>query len=1010
MKFGTGICVFAALATLANAGPRVRAAQHASLSLEASSPTSRRGTALWLKSHESKPKCHDRKVVDSNDDKFALCPATCPLYADDRGDEIDCNFECVEATRDACIKVNPKEPIPDRDMGICRACLVDGCLTCDSDGYETCATCQSGYTLVDGKCQGQNTYYWYAAGAFFGSIFIFQCTYMVELFRRPIVNQDGVNEALRARSLAKPRMPKDSKGERPLWPIFTNLTKELVCGVGTQLHFNFMACVIVWALAVALGWALLAYFVDDALFILGTRRAKTARQNCILVAWGFETQHRLMWTKVNFMIVLYIATFLLCIALGAYQLRKFQKVDFANSTHKDFAARIRNLPNLDGSQRVEEELKTRIQNVTGQKVVNVSVCWDFVEHEDELMSFIDCKLSQREAELHPELHPPPAHGAGAPAEPQSWFARKEREMIPLVVEANKVVAKGEATAAAPPPPPPRAGFFGPRGFGIYESLLHRRGVEAPSEEITEVKEVDVEGILKSIKTCPDAYAVFETEAARDAAVEAASGGIEFRGKEITLNASRVEPQSVQWPNCANTDLWFKAKRIGVGVGIIGLGLLLWVVAFYIPYAWFSLTFNYSYGREPGLVAAITFSMVVVAGNLLMYQVCSFTAINARFIYIDDREVCYMLCYCFACVFNVVLDLCCTYQVAYKINVGLRQKTHDGHLLRNVDTFAGRFESYAMQRLLANNLWAYAFPATFLIGFLGEPIGTLYVPYKVVCQVIGSQPNIKGYMAEQLAYTAIVGTEYQLARYSDVLLNVMIAVLIFFFPGGFNIQMFGALGVCHIIIYALDHYKVLRCIKAVEYAGKNVDWCAQWILSIPTALLLACFVFKANCEPGYYCLDDTQTVKYCSLAFFAHMLLHTFCLLYVVPAFGSPAPPDRAETTTYKSVNERLACSWFSTNPIYCLRSQYIYKHNPPCVYFQPGKEHLMHVNAKEGFFFHDDAADAEDYQADLVDHKALASELKAATLPGAEGETKPPPTLEHEDQKKRVKLIQAALK
>ena len=104
------------------------------------------------------------------------------------------------------------------------------------------------------------------------------------------------------------------------------------------------------------------------------------------------------------------------------------------------------------------------------------------------------------------------------------------------------------------------------------------------------------------------------------------------------------------------------------------GLALWVVAFYLPYAWFTLTFNYSYGQdgltlfvvvlvfyvtgsrrsvavahlhestecrqkpwhqsgvkhqappsnnhgnreEPGFVAGMTFSMVVVAGNALMY--------------------------------------------------------------------------------------------------------------------------------------------------------------------------------------------------------------------------------------------------------------------------------------------------------------------------------------------------------------------------------------------------------
>ena len=41
------------------------------------------------------------------------------------------------------------------------------------------------------------------------------------------------------------------------------------------------------------------------------------------------------------------------------------------------------------------------------------------------------------------------------------------------------------------------------------------------------------------------------------------------------------------------------------------------------------------------------------------------------------EVCYMLLYCFACVFNVALDLITTYMVAYRINVGLRMKTYDG---------------------------------------------------------------------------------------------------------------------------------------------------------------------------------------------------------------------------------------------------------------------------------------------------------------------------------------------
>ena len=39
----------------------------------------------------------------------------------------------------------------------------------------------------------------------------------------------------------------------------------------------------VWALAIGLAWLVLALSVDDALLILGTRRAKTARQRPVAV-------------------------------------------------------------------------------------------------------------------------------------------------------------------------------------------------------------------------------------------------------------------------------------------------------------------------------------------------------------------------------------------------------------------------------------------------------------------------------------------------------------------------------------------------------------------------------------------------------------------------------------------------------------------------------------------------------------------------------------------------------
>ena len=90
------------------------------------------------------------------------------------------------------------------------------------------------------------------------------------------------------------------------------------------------------------------------------------------------------------------------------------------------------------------------------------------------------------------------------------------------------------------------------------------------DKVAGVKEADIPGMLKSIGSCPDAYAVFEAKTARKAAVDASaqSGGIEFKGKTISLNASRLEPPSGQWPNRANTDLWFMAKRISWDLALL----------------------------------------------------------------------------------------------------------------------------------------------------------------------------------------------------------------------------------------------------------------------------------------------------------------------------------------------------------------------------------------------------------------------------------------------------------
>jgi len=58
------------------------------------------------------------------------------------------------------------------------------------------------------------------------------------------------------------------------------------------------------------------------------------------------------------------------------------------------------------------------------------------------------------------------------------------------------------------------------------------------------------------------------------------------------------------------------------------------------------------------------------------------------------------------------------------------------------------------------------------------------------------------------------------------------------------------------------------------------------------------------------------------------------------------------------VNEELACSWFTANPVHCLRSKFVHKHEPHASFWVSGKEHLQNLNPDINCYFADDEAEA----------------------------------------------------
>jgi hypothetical protein len=283
-------------------------------------------------------------------------------------------------------------------------------------------------------------------------------------------------------------------------------------------------------------------------------------------------------------------------------------------------------------------------------------------------------------------------------------------------------------------------------------------------------------------------------------------------------------------------------------------------------------------------------------------------------------------------------------------------TADGRLLGELKSYQEIFESYPMQRALGRRIFAYCFPSTFFLPFVFEPIFAIYVPYHLMKMMLGRHRGVRGREAEK---TLQFFTPMDLARYGDLTLNIVLTSLIFFFPAGEMLKLFLALIISHFFIYCYDKYRVLRAVPGFCFAGNSAEHCAQAILALPCGFVLAALVFKGNClEMAPYCLHEKNLAVACLSAFVLHVTVHWLLLKFMVPKFLRPEK-DPAEKA-YSETARDTPCTWFSANPVHCLRSKYIYEHDPPCCYFVRGQEHLMRQNKQTASYFEDRCKDGEE--------------------------------------------------
>lgn len=842
----------------------------------------------------------------------ATCPQQCPFYVQAQSSKDFCTAMCVEAKQ--CALYNPSTPVADPALGSCREASLDGCEEASKQDPDRCVECWAGYSLnTRGHCVARFNGLQWMGIVIVGLVFLVVIVYAIELNLRPVTNTAGLKQALTNRAAQKNRMPNLDGTGRQLWPLTTNLCHSAVGGPSLTLHFRFQAVVILWAVVIFVSWVILAVSVDSDLLILGRRPFGNAYKNCVLVFWGSMTQQKLMWAKTLFLVFVYAGSFFGALIYGVVQLRFWQFKDETNDTMKDFAIHISGLPSFTGEDKIEEELQGCIAGASGQNIVGVSICWD-----------LDGQLDLVTDAVVEHVH--------------------KRHILERAESQNVDAVDTEESAL-----PHKMGVLRRSVFKLEQLIFH-------SDDSDESSNETMLNTLHAMKGSSEAFAVFETEQVRDLVVKKLSQGFEFRGSKLMVRKAENEPGSVLWGNFRDVDLWTMCMRLVRGALFILLGVAVWGGVFYAPYAWSIMTFNYTGGQQPGFIYSLIFSLVVCVGNLIMYEICSRVSDSIGFRSKGRREACYTVLYLVAVALNILLDIATTYYMAYEIIINLHFRSVDGRPLQEIPYFMEKFHTYAMQRMLGQNMYEYAQPATFLVPFVLEPIGTVYVLMRICVLVVRTHPELKPWVASSW----LAPLELDLGRYADILVNVALAVLMLFFPGGYTHKIFFWLAVSSIWIYLYDHYRILRVVPATDYTTYLVEYCAQASFAPICGLMLSCLVLKSYCDENRSC-SKPEVGLLCVYAFIGHTILHILLLRFVVPLFGRRSEHDhRPDAKTYREVAKTVPGNWFTVNPTHCLRSKLIYRHSPPCTYFHPGAEKYMRVNESIGCFYTEGGTEWED--------------------------------------------------
>lgn len=866
--------------------------------------------------------CHALRHASTIEDN-ETCPDRCRYFAEDASTPFPCVFKCVTANEcgKAWADTREVEAIPGEDL-YCRACEIRGCKECHAT-LEECIECKTEFGFELNQLGGcdlntpgvEKTLLKLLLGmSLVGMIWYFSLTCC-----RKWSNLKEEELALEFRTATKLLQGsvhyyqdlnkelgeiKEAPTERKLLPLSTSLMATPVAGPGSPLYFRFLVFIIFLLTWTYITWIVIA---TKDLQQLGLDSESEPRLACKasyqgVLAWGEGRK-----ASVNFLIATYVSWFLFIVVFAIWQKRSFNRFSEDCVQMSDFTLLIQGLPAMSGELPCEQILADHIAEATGQKVIGVSIGWDY--------------------------------GAIGDA------ARILEILEDLEDDLNREQSGLEPTPQAPYEPP----FF---VFRIIDWLIFDLAFGIPTTPRPDIH-YDMEEAKKVATSCRSSefgFVIFESEEARDKALEVKEISFRFFSK-LQLSIPDEEPSGVRWFDFAisRSQIPFRCVKYF----LIVLGTVCVQTAWFLPYALWAASIEVAEGgKDPtGFVHQMALILVTFS-NFTVFLVCQWAAEKAGFVMQSDVHHFYMIMYIWSTLANFVLDVVCEFVIAYQLAVENNVRNWVGTPIEQLNYYE-MVTTYSMSRRLGEKFQEWMFPPLFLLPFLLEPIFLGWLFFHLQRRAVRVFPHLRGRDAQvALSICGAMDT----GRYADFVLNISAAMLILFTPGGFYSYVWVACILSLLYMLLADRYRVLRYVPAFTFNRPALDESAQGLLALPLGIIAMACVWETHCYD--YALDiikrdackEENAWFRMGGGFIAHVIVHKLVLKFVVPLFVKTTG-NRGNSTPYSKVASLLAASYFNTNPLHCIRSRFYYKHDPPCDYYTHGKEHLLRRNEQISQFY-----------------------------------------------------------